>query len=60
MTRKDYIRIAAAIRVAFESDGYPSRAECAIRECVVTALSTALAADNPQFQADKFRRECGL
>jgi hypothetical protein len=57
MTRKDYIRIAAAlqhVRVSYRAPG-----ETRALDCCVLALADALEQDNPLFKRERFLKACG-
>lgn len=65
MTRRDYVRIAAALALARPTDeprngGDLSRlaAGMAWRACIAE-VSIALAADNPRFDRERFMRAAG-
>ena len=68
MTKKDYVRIAAAVRNARSDVLSTPRYETMTQEerdgtrwmhsAIVSALCNALMADNPNFDADRFREAC--
>lgn len=65
MTRKDYVLIADAIK--HSADQLPeqfkyefSHVSETVYRTVISRLSAALKAENPQFDADRFSKACGL
>jgi len=61
MTRKDYVRIAAAIAASrpVEVSGHRGEWRAALF-CVASKLGTELAADNPRFDYERFMTACGV
>jgi len=66
MTRKDYVKVAAALycqrgEVAWKYGG-DSGLEGAlwIVDCIVRDVAEVFADDNPRFDHDRFYRACGL
>lgn len=57
MTRKDYIKLAAAIKKARQDIMFYDNAQAAI-ESVVTGLADALGDDNPRFDRERFVKAC--
>ena len=57
MTKKDYVKIAAALRCT--RNDYPL-AEPDILDSVCQRLATVLKDDNPKFDRAKFYKACGL
>lgn len=66
MTRKDYVRLAAALRGAKPFDFGPgtSKAKLAAAlvgwQLAVNAVAHTLNAENPRFDYDKFFAACGI
>lgn len=62
MTRKDYIAIAAALKVARESHAAAILPGKAYDLCnfVAWQIANVMAADNPRFDRDKFLQSCGI
>lgn len=59
MTRRDYIGIAAVLRIAVESvRAYPLAQPPIYR--LVEDMALMLHADNPRFDRDRFYDACGL
>lgn len=59
MTRKDYKVIAKAMRDVLLSNEWKGEM-LHTWACAVLTLETALKADNPRFDSERFREACGL
>ena len=59
MTRKDYQLLAGAVAVAMQRCEVSAFRDDTLR-VFVDELSRRLAADNPRFDACKFREACGV
>ena len=61
MTRKDYVMIAQALRTQFElsHDNNEDDGLCAVIN-IANDLATALEADNPRFDRERFLEACGV
>lgn len=57
MTRKDYIEIAKIIKEHKPGAGMPNASEWVMW---VHDMAVMLKADNPRFDADRFKKACGL
>lgn len=62
MTKKDYIRIAEALRAAMPDDSSSKTYKAELARWDITALHLlhALHSDNPRFDRDRFATACGL
>ena len=56
MTRKDYVALAEALRVA----GDMLNTGIGVHEAYVVAVADVLAADNPRFDRDRFYKAAGF
>lgn len=59
MTKKDYIAIAEAIRVADDSCDMDNASHTGVY-IAATSITKVMAADNPRFDRDKFLKACGF
>lgn len=54
MTRKDYVRVAAAIRKVREAGPFRPRRDAETIDAIVLNLAEVFSEDNPRFDFDRF------
>jgi len=58
MSRKDYIKLAYALKLAAPCNWNDRTADDTWRDCIA-AVADVLKADNDRFQRERFARACG-